>query len=370
MKYFIIAGERSGDLHASNLIKELKAQDANAAFAGMGGDYMRSQGATLVLDYSKTAFMGFWEVLVHYPDIQRAFSIVKKGIDTFKPDVVVCIDYAGFNLRMAEYAKAQHIPVHFYISPKIWAWNTGRANKIKQLIDRMYVILPFEKAFYKQFDYTVDYVGNPIMDEITHFEKDANFRTKYRLDDRPIIAILPGSRKTEIESTLYRMLSILPAFSDYQFVVAGVSNQPKKYYDNFRRNGKVEIIHDDTYNLLAHAHAALVASGTATLETALFNVPQVVCYAVSVPTYWIARMLIKVPYISLVNLIAGKEVVKELIQNDFVAQNITTELRKIVEPGACRQHQLEEYQALRAQIGAPGASAKVAQLMYKYLTNS
>jgi lipid-A-disaccharide synthase len=367
MKYFIIAGERSGDLHAANLIKELKLLDANASFAGMGGDYMRSQGAELVLDYNKTAFMGFWEVLVHYADIKKAFSVVKQGLEQFKPDVLVCIDYAGFNLRMAAFAKEKQIPVHFYISPKIWAWNTGRAKKIKELIDRMYVILPFEKEFYKQFDYEVDYVGNPILDEITNFKKDENFRKKYKLDDRPIIAVLPGSRKTEIESTLYRMLSILPAFSDYQFVVAGVSNQSKKYYDHFRRNGKVEIITDDTYNLLAHAHAALVASGTATLETALFNVPQVVCYAVSMPTYWIARMVIKVPYISLVNLIAGNEVVKELIQHDFVPHNITTELRKIAEPGALRQKQLDAYKALRHKIGEPGASANVAKLMYNYL---
>lgn len=370
MKYFILAGERSGDLHAANLIKELKQLDIEAQIMGMGGHYLRSQGVQVIWDYSQTAFMGFWEVLVNYNVIQKAFSVIKKNIDDFAPDVLICVDYAGFNLRMAAYAKAKGIKVFYYISPKVWAWNTSRAKKIKQLVDRMFVILPFEKDFYQQYQYTVDYVGNPILDEITNFKKDENFRTKYRLDERPIIAVLPGSRTTEIETTLYRMLSVLPAFPDYQFVVAGVSNHSKKYYDHFRRNGKVEIVIDDTYNLLSHAHAALVASGTATLETALFNVPQVVCYAVSMPTYWIARLLIKVPYISLVNLIAGRQIVKELIQDDFVPANITEELRKIVLAGPERQAVLSGYAELRDKIGQPGASKKTAQLMYQYLQQS
>lgn len=367
MKYFLIAGERSGDMHASKLISGLKTHDPNASFYGMGGEMMEAAGAKLEIIYGDLAFMGFWEVLTNYSTIKKAFKRLEKAILTIKPDVVILIDYGGFNMRMAKFAKKHNLKVFYYISPKIWAWNTGRARKIKELVDRMFVILPFEKEFYKQFDYEVDYVGNPVLDEIANFRANPDFKEEHRLDERPIIAVLPGSRKDEIEATLYRMLSVLPAFPDYQFVVAAVSNQPDEYYKHFTRNGRVTIVYNQTYDLLHNAFAALVTSGTATLETALFKVPQVVCYSVSTPTYWIAKALIKVPYVSLVNLIAGAEIVKELLQDDFIPAHIREELKRITEDAEHRAKVLKDYEDLDQKMGFPGASLKTADLMAGYL---
>jgi lipid-A-disaccharide synthase len=366
MKYYIIAGERSGDLHASNLIKSLKKEDPNAHIRCWGGELSQAAGGELVMHYEKLAFMGFLEVLTNLTTIRKALKFCEQDILAYKPDVVILVDYAGFNLRMAAFTKAHGIKTYYYISPKIWAWNQSRANKIKRLIDKMFVILPFEKEFYKKFDYEVDYVGNPVCDSVAEFKPNPDFRKQNGLDDRPIIAVLPGSRKQEIEQMLHYMVSIVPGFGNYQFVVAAVPNLPKKYYEQFRRN-IVTVVYDQTYDLLSQAKAALVTSGTATLETAMFGVPQVVCYKGNFITYVIARSLIKVKYISLVNLIADKEVVKELIQDDFTPSNLMTELRGLLEDKSLIDKQLHEYQKLKNILGEAGASEKTAKLMVSYL---
>ncbi|SFC63958.1 lipid-A-disaccharide synthase [Flexibacter flexilis DSM 6793] len=369
MKYYIIAGERSGDLHASNLIKSLKQEDPNAQVRAWGGELSEQAGAEIAMHYEKMAFMGFLEVVQNLNTIRKALQFCKDDILAYKPDVVILVDYAGFNMKVAKFTKSQGIRTYYYISPKIWAWNQGRANNIKKYVDKMFVILPFEKDFYKKFDYEVDYVGNPINDSVAAFSPNPNFRKENGLDERPIIAILPGSRKQEIEQMLHYMVSIVPSFGDYQFVVAAVPNFPKKYYEQFRRN-IITIVYDQTYDLLQEAKAALVTSGTATLETALFEVPQVVCYKGSVITYWIARSLIKVRFISLVNLIADKEVVKELIQDDFTPNNLLAELKKLLSGSPARTQQLTEYKKIKETIGQAGASEKTAKLIIKYLKES
>lgn len=368
MKYYIIAGERSGDMHAANLIKSLKEKDAQAQIRCWGGELSAAAGGELAMNYKELAFMGFLEVIANLNTIRKAFKFCKEDIVTYKPDAVILVDYAGFNLRVAAFTKKQGIRTYYYISPKIWAWNQSRANKIKKLVDKMFVILPFEKDFYKKFDYEVDYVGNPVNDAIKVFHPNPNFRKDNGLDERPIIAVLPGSRKQEVEQMLHYMVSIVPGFGQYQFVVAAVPNLPSNYYEQFRRN-IVTIVYDQTYDILAQAQGALVTSGTATLETALFNVPQVVCYKGSFITYAIARTLIKVKYISLVNLIADKEVVKELIQDEFTPTNLMTQLRLILEDKAFREKQLKEYADIQKSIGNAGASEKTANLIIKYLTN-
>lgn len=368
MKYYIIAGERSGDLHASNLIKSLKKEDPEAQVRCWGGEYSQEAGGELVKHYNDLAFMGFVEVLSNLTTIRKALKFCKEDILSWKPDVVILVDYAGFNMRIAKFAKEQGFKVFYYISPKVWAWNQSRANKIKQYVDRMFVVMPFEKEFYKKFDYNVDFVGNPVSDAIAQYQSNPNFRAENGLDSRPIIAILPGSRKQEVERMLYYMVSILPPFMDHQFVVAAVPNLPKEYYEMFRRNGQVQIVYDQTYDLLANAEAALVTSGTATLETALFNVPQVVCYKGSFFTYLIARSLIKVKYISLVNLILDRPLVKELIQDDFTPANIMAELDKVLRDPVHREIVLTGYKELKKVMGSEGASEKAAGLMYKYLT--
>jgi lipid-A-disaccharide synthase len=369
MKYYIIAGERSGDLHASNLIKALRQEDPQAQIRCWGGELSQEAGGELVKHYEDLAFMGFVEVLSNLGTIRKALSFCKEDITAWKPDVVILVDYAGFNMRIARFAKEKGIKVYYYISPKVWAWNQSRANNIKKYVDKMFVILPFEKPFYKQFDYEVDFVGNPIIDAISQFTPNPNFRADNKLDERPIIAILPGSRKQEVERTLHYMLSILPPFMDYQFVVAAVPNLAQKYYEQFRRN-EIKIVYNQTYDLLANAHAALVTSGTATLETALFNVPQVVCYSTNYITYLIAKSMIKVKYISLVNLIADKPLVTELIQDDFNPSNIMKELEKITRNPDAREEMLQGYAALKEMMGEEGASLHAGKLMYKYLQAS
>lgn len=367
MKYYLIAGERSGDLHGSNLYKAIQTLDPEANAMGIGGDYMKNAGVALSKTYEELALIGFLEIVEKLGVIRAALKQVKKELEDNRPDVLILIDYAGFNLRVAKFAKELGIKVFYYISPKIWAWNQSRAHKIKQLVDRMFVILPFEKEFYKGFSYDVDYVGNPVLDAIQQFTPDPDFLSRNGLDERPIIAILPGSRKNEIESTLFRMLSVLPSFPDHQFVVAAVGNHPMKYYDQFRRNGRVQIVVDQTYDLLHQADMAVVASGTATLETALFRVPQVVCYRVNTLSYLIARMLIKVKFISLVNLIADRKVVTELIQNDFNPVHVREELHQIEIGTKGREEVLKGYAEIKQKIGEPGASERAARLMVGYL---
>lgn len=367
MKYYLIAGERSGDLHGSNLYKEICLRDPEAVAMGIGGGYMFDAGVKLSMYYEDLALIGFFEILEKLGSIRKALKQVRKELAEFQPDVLILIDYGGFNMRVAEFAKAMGIRVFYYISPKIWAWNVSRAEKIKRFVDRMFVILPFEKEFYKQFQYEVDYIGNPILDAIKGFKPNPDFLNKNGLSDKPIIAVLPGSRNKEIESTLFRMLSILPAFPEHQFVVAGVDNFPAKYYEQFRRDGRVHIVYEQTYDLLSRAEVAVVTSGTATLETALFRVPQVVVYRVNFLTYYLARFLIKVKFISLVNLIADKEVVKELIQDDFSPANLRESLKAITmgEPG--RIEILKGYDEVARRIGEAGASARAAEKMLEYL---
>ncbi|WP_439879924.1 lipid-A-disaccharide synthase [Pontibacter sp. MBLB2868] len=368
MKYYIIAGERSGDLHASNLIKQLLKQDPSAQIRGWGGDMMQEAGMELVHHYQEMAFMGFAEVFKSLRKILGFLKECKADIKAWKPDVVILVDYAGFNMRVAKFAKRQDIKVFYYISPKIWAWNQGRVHNIKKVVDRMFVIMPFEEDFYARFDYKVDYVGNPVNDSVSDHVSTTDFRTKNKLyNNKPIIAILPGSRKQEIENMLHVMLSVLPSFRDYQFVVAGVSNFSRSYYEQYNKDPNIKIIYDQTYDLLAHAKAALVTSGTATLETALFNVPQVVCYKTSTISYAIGKRVIKVPYISLVNLIADKPVVTELIQDDFTPKKIVAELKEVLFDKYFIKKQLEGYELVRKKIGNFRTAERAAELMVNYL---
>lgn len=367
MKYFLVAGERSGDLHGANLLKALKERDPEANFRGFGGNDMQAAGMQLLVHYNDMAFMGFLEVAKNLPAIWGYMRRCRQEILKFRPDALILIDYAGFNLRLAVWAKQQGIKVFYYISPKVWAWNQNRAYKIKAVVDHMFVIMPFEKEFYARYGYKVDFVGNPLLDAIRAFRADESFLQQHGLAEKPIVAVLPGSRRQEIDNMLGNMLELIPHFPDYQFVVAGIRNMPEDYYRAALDHPQAKVVFDETYELLSHAKAALVTSGTATLETALFEVPQVVCYKTSWLSYQIASRLIKVDYISLVNLIAGKEVVKELIQEELRTDRLKEELSAILPAGSRRQVQLEEYQALKQQMGEGSASATTADLMLGYL---
>ncbi len=371
MKYYLIAGERSGDLHGSNLIKAIKAQDPTATFRAWGGGMMQAAGADIVTHYGSMAFMGFWEVIINLFTILGFIGKCKNDILTYQPDVVILIDYAGFNMRIAKFAKQNGIRTFYYISPKVWAWNQNRALKIKQFVDKMFVIFPFEQSFFKKFDYDVDYVGNPLFDAIADFVPNHNFLTDNQIDpNKPIIALLPGSRRQEVEAMVRLMLSVKNDFLEYQFVIAGVSNLPKTLYQKFTDQTQVVMVFDAAYDLLSVASAALVTSGTATLETALLNVPQVVCYKAGTISYQIAKWLIRVPYISLVNLIADKEAVKELIQNDLTTENLVTELKKIVLDGSQRSQILADYAQVKNILGEQGASERAGTLMVAYMRQS
>ena len=366
MNYYIIAGEASGDLHASNLIKSLKALDANASFRCWGGDLMKEQGAEIVKHFRDLAFMGFTEVLMNIRTIFKNINFCKSDILKYKPDVLILVDYPGFNLRIAEFANANGIKVFYYISPQVWAWKQSRVNKIKKIVDKMFVILPFEKEFYQRFDYKVDFVGHPLLDAVTNY---ANESDSLDLEiTKPIIALLPGSRKQEIASMLPLMLSMRVHYPDYLFVVAGAPSQTKEYYNTFFFDENIKIVFGKTYQLLQMSQAALVTSGTATLETALFGVPEVVCYKGGKISYAIAKQLIKVKYISLVNLIMDKEIVKELIQDELNEKNLKVELDKLFQSGT-RNKLLADYLELKEKLGGSGASQKTAELMIKYLTN-
>jgi lipid-A-disaccharide synthase len=367
MKYYIIAGERSGDLHGSNLIKGIRKNDPDAQIRAWGGDMMQDAGAKIVKHYRDMAFMGFFEVIKNLPTILGFLSFCKKDIKNFQPDVVILIDYAGFNMRVAKFAKTNGFKTFYYISPKVWAWNQSRALKIKQFVDKMFVIFPFEKAFFQKFDYEVEYVGNPLFDAIDDFTPNPNFRKDTRLGQKPIIALLPGSRKQEVETMLGLMMSQVYEFPDYQFVIGAVSNLPKELYARWQSIFPVKIVMDDAYNLLSVADAALVTSGTATLETALFNIPQVVCYKGGWAAYQVYKRVIRVPFVSLVNLIAGREVVKELLQNDLTKENLFTELSKITINQTTRQNQLDGYAEIKNILGEKGASERTGKLMVEAL---
>ena len=365
MKYYIIAGEASGDLHGSNLMKGIYKEDSQAEIRFWGGDLMKESGGTLVKHYRDLSFMGFLEVVLNLKTILNNIKICKADILNFKPDAIIFIDYPGFNMRIAKWSKKLGIRNHYYISPQIWAWKESRIKAIKNDVDKMYVILPFEKDFYqKKHQFPVEFVGHPLIDAINNRNKTNadQFKKDNNLDERPIIALLPGSRKQEIEKMLSQMLSVVKDFPNYQFVIAGAPSQEYSFYEQFLTTNQVHFISNKTYDLLSVSHAALVTSGTATLETALFKVPEVVLYKGSFISYQIAKRIITLKYISLVNLIMDKEVVTELIQGDCNSKKIMTELDKILEP-TYRNTLLANYDLLEKQLGGAGASDKTARLI-------
>jgi len=373
MRYYLIAGEASGDLHASNLMKELKKQDPVTQFRFWGGDMMQQQGGELVKHYRDLAYMGFLEVATHLKVILENLEFCKKDLLRFQPDVIILIDYPGFNLRMARFAFHHGIRVFYYISPQLWAWRPSRVKLIKRFVDRMFVILPFEKNFYAKYNFPVDFVGHPLLDVINDkmpVLSKADFLSANGLTDRPIIALLPGSRKMEISKILRIMLSVVESFKEYQFVVAAAPSIPAHFYQEILRSTSAKLVTNQTYDLLKHATAALVTSGTATLETALMGVPQVVCYKGNALSYAIARKIVHIDYISLVNLIAGKPLVRELIQQDLTTVNLIEEMKIILDNFDYRNDIKQNYIELIKSLGGEGASARSATLMIQYLSKN
>ncbi|HHV00071.1 MAG TPA: lipid-A-disaccharide synthase [Bacteroidales bacterium] len=373
MKYFIIAGEPSGDLHGSNLVKHLLKSDPAADIACWGGELMQGEGARLLKHYRETAFMGVFEVLVNIRKVKANFSECKRQIMEMKPDVVILIDYPGFNLRMARFAKEAGLRVFYYISPKFWAWREGRVRKIKRYTDRLYIIFPFEKEFYRKHDFPAIFLGNPLIDHIDAWRATAPDREIIRallgLDARPVIALLSGSRLQEVSKILPVMAEVSEDFPDYQFVVTAMDHLPARLYEEVSSAYPVRVITGRTYDLLAVAEAALVTSGTATLEAALFDVPQAVCYSTSRLTYRLAKWLIRVRFISLVNLIMDREVVRELIQEGLNSASLHRELEEIVATGYRHERIKDDYRELRTMLGGGGASARVAADMIESLVN-
>lgn len=368
MKYYLVVGEASGDLHAANLMKEILKLDNQATFRFWGGDKMLAVGGHNVLHYKKRAYMGFLEVVKHLGSITQYLKQCKADIKQWQPDVVILVDYPGFNLRIAEFVKSIQIKVVYYISPQIWAWKEGRVKLIKRFVDLMIVILPFEKPFYQKHQYHVEYVGHPLLDEIKALSLNEDLPTQYPfLVDKPIIALLPGSRQQEIRSMLPLMLSARQHFPNYEWVVLGAPGLNEKAYRNACPNVDFKLIFGQTYQVLMRAEAALVTSGTATLETALLDVPEVVCYKSSRISYAIAKRLIKVKYISLVNLIMDQELVTELIQNQLTTKNLQTELKSILIGGLRRRKMKDGYQELRTKLGQSGASERAARLVVESL---
>lgn len=370
MKYYLIAGERSGDLHGSNLIKELKTHDPEAEIRCWGGDLMEQSGGSLVVHYRNLSFMGIWEVFKNLLTIKKYLDYCKKDLQEFQPDVLVLIDYPGFNLRIAEFAAKQKFKTCYFISPKLWAWNQKRAKKIKRYVDKMFVILPFEKQFYQKYQYQVTYVGNPLVQTVASFETEPQGLDHLKSESRPIVAILPGSRAQEISHMLEVMLALVPEFSQYKFVLAAVDNVPDEYYHLAKGTKDVAIVTNQAYDLLSIASAAIVTSGTASLETALFNVPQIVCYKTSWVTYYAGKLLIKVPFLSLVNLIAEGQVVPELIQREYNRQTVSDHLKSIMVDGPARDQQLAGYRKVKTLLGNKKASQETARLIFDYLTSS
>ena len=369
MKYYLIAGEASGDLHGANLMRALQQIDPKAVFRFWGGDRMEAVGGKLIKHYRDLAFMGFWEVVTNLKTILRNIDFCKRDITQFQPDALIFIDYPGFNMRIAKWAKEQGIPTHYYISPQIWAWKENRIKAIKRDVDAMYVILPFEKDFYEgKHQYPVHFVGHPLLDAIAARREVSQqvFVQENGLDDRPIIALLPGSRKQEIAKMLSVMLSVVGSYHEFQFVIAGAPSLGYDFYKQFIKEENVHFVSGKTYDLLSHAHAALVTSGTATLETALFRVPEVVCYRGNWISYQIAKRVISLKYISLVNLIMDAPVVTELIQGALNTRNLKAELDKLLDP-AYRERLLKDYQVLREKLGNEGASQRTAQTIYDSL---
>jgi lipid-A-disaccharide synthase len=362
-RIFFIVGEASGDMHCANLAKQLLSIDTTLQLSGWGGDRMTAEGVTVQKHIRELAFMGFWEVFKNIKTIAKNFKVCQEQIQAYQPDVLILVDYPGFNLRMAKWAKMNGFRVFYYVSPQVWAWKKNRVKIIEDCVDQLYCILPFEKNFYASLGMNVHYLGHPLLDEIQHFklEDEVDFKGK-----KKILAILPGSRKQEIQRKLPIMLEAARHFSDYEIIVAGAPNLEKGYYERFMKGGE-RLIHGKTYHILKQANLALVTSGTATLETALFRVPQVVCYKSSYLSYWIARMLVNIKFISLVNLILDKEAVKELIQGSCNVQMMVDELQKIEVDKPNRNKMLKDYDVLIESLGSNGASERIAVSMMNYL---
>lgn len=379
MKYYLIVGEASGDLHASHLMASLRKEDAQADFRFFGGDMMSAVGGTCVKHYRELAYMGFVPVLLHLRTIFKNMSMCKQDILNWQPDVVILVDYPGFNLKIAKFVHEQtNIPVYYYISPKIWAWKEWRIKEIKRNVNELFSILPFEVPFFEEkHHYPIHYVGNPTADEVRQFKDEYHetfeqFVTRNNLENKPIIALLSGSRKQEIKDNLPAMIEAVSDLSDYQLVLAGAPSIDDDYYAKYIQGTRVRLVHQDTFALLSHATAALVTSGTATLETALFNVPQVVCYETPLPHLirFCFNHIIKVKYISLVNLIADKEIVKELLADKFKVSLIKDELVKLLPGNPSRQKMLDEYQEVRRALGDSVAPDNAARLMVQLLRNN
>lgn len=375
MRYFLIAGEASGDLHASNLMRELKSKDSEAEFCFLGGDLMQAQGGKIVKHYRQMAFMGFWAVLKNADKVFNNINECKNAITEFKPDVLILVDYPGFNLRMAEFTKKHlQIPVFYYISPKLWAWKEYRIKAIKKYVDKMYTIFPFETAFFAKHNYQVQYVGNPSIDSINNrpnkLQTFDEFRQRNNIQSKPIIAILAGSRKQEISACLPRMIESASRFNNYQIIIGGAPGIEPEFYQSIIQDYEVNIVFGQTYDLLQHAKAAIVNSGTATLETALIGTPQVVVYHVIFGriAYAIKDWFIKVKFFSLVNLVAQKEVVKELVAHMFTIDNVSHELDKILHDATYRENMLREYETMRNEFGEHNAAQNAAQKIFENLS--
>ena len=362
MKYFIVAGERSGDLHAGNLAAAMRELDPAVQLSGWGGEKMQSAGVQILQRYEEMAFMGFWEVLKNLRKIRGFMALARKHIEETQPDALILVDYAGFNLRLAQWAKARGIRVFYYIAPKAWAWNKSRVHQLRKYTDLTLVIFPFEVSFFEQYGVPVKYVGNPLFDEIRQFKPDPDFLAER--GDQPVIALLPGSRKQEIEAMLKTMAELTQRLPEYRWVIAGIATFDREFYTS--QGGNFQLVFDRTYDLLSVAKAAVVTSGTATLETALFRVPEVVVYKTSGFTYAIARLLVKIRFISLVNLVADKEVVKELIQGEYTPENTQEELKRLLLDNKFRERQLNEYTLLIERLGNSEASKTAAQTILNF----
>lgn len=370
-RIYIIAGEASGDLHGGNLVRELRAAASATGHSPLlirawGGDRMAAAGAEVVKHYRDLAFMGFTQVVMNLRTILRNIDACKRDIEAFKPDAIILIDYPGFNLRIAEWAHAKGIPVHYYISPQVWAWKKGRVHTIKRVVDRLYCILPFESDWYARYGMPVDFVGHPLLDAIEQ-EGKSEMLPLPDADGRPIVALLPGSRKQEIARMLPLMVQVALRFPEHRFVLAAAPSVPDELYAPHLAGAPISMVKGRTYDVLRQARAALVASGTATLETALFGVPEVVCYSGGALNVWIAKRLVDIKYISLVNLIMDREVVRELIQSELTVETMSAELGKLIADGPDRTRMIADFDALRTKLGGPGASAKVASAVWKSL---
>ena len=371
MRYFILSGEASGDLHGANLVKGLKSVDSQASFSGWGGNLMKEEGVQILKHISELAFMGFVEVLQNIRTIKKNFALCKKQISDYKPDAVIMVDYPGFNMRMSKWIREQNIPVYYYISPNVWAWNQKRVFHFRDHVNQLYVILPFEQEFYKKYGIEVEYQGHPIQDAMAQFSPLSfdEFCSKYSLNNKPKIAVLAGSRKQEIKQMLHYMLAVAKDFPDYEFIIAGSNSIDKALYNSYMLDG-VKLIVDDTYNVLQHAEAGIIKSGTSTLEAALLDVPQVVCYRTSIISSAIVYLVAKVKFVSLVNLILNRESVAELLQYKMNTKNIGVELSKIISGGTERKRILNDYSILKNMLGPKNATQRVAEKIYLNLSDA